>query len=122
MKWNWQRKEWPEFNYDRNALTVSETQFLQGSGMFYGAYKHITEDKKKTLLIDIISEEALKTSEIEGEYLSRDSIQSSIKKHFGLIEDVKRVPAAEQGIANVMLDVFENFADPLTHNTYACMA
>ena len=117
MKWNWQSKEWPEFSYDSSALTALETQFLQGSGVFYGAYKHITEDEKQTLLIDIISEEALKTSEIEGEYLSRDSIQSSIKKHFGLIEDIKRIPPAEQGVASVMLDVFENFTDPLSHDT-----
>lgn len=117
MKWNWQRQEWPNFSYDSGALTALETQFLHGSGVFYGAYKHITDDEKQTLLIDIISEEAFKTSEIEGEYLSRDSIQSSIKKHFGLIEDIKKVPPAEQGIANVMLDVFENFSAPLTHQT-----
>jgi len=117
MKWNWQQKEWPEFSFNAEELTPLETQFLQNSGMFCGAYKHITDDEKQGLLIDIISEEALKTSEIEGEYLSRDSIQSSIKKHFGLQPTSKRVPPAEQGIADMMMNAYEHFATPLTHET-----
>jgi len=117
MAWNWQRKEWPNFSFKNDTLTALEAQFLQSSGMFFGAYKHITDDEKQGLLIDIISEEALKTSEIEGEYLNRDSIQSSIKKHFGLQTTATRVPAAEQGIADMMLDAYENFAVPLNHQT-----
>ncbi|MBL4836858.1 MAG: Fic family protein [Kordiimonadaceae bacterium] len=117
MIWNWQQKEWPNFSFEADVLASREAKFMQSSGVFYGAYKHITEDEKKVLLIDIICEEALKTSEIEGEYLSRDSIQSSIRKHFGLQPATDNIPPAEQGISDMMLDVFENFTTPLDHKT-----
>jgi Fic family protein len=60
-----------------------------------GAFTHIAEAEKKQLTIELISTEALKTSEIEGELLSRDSVQSSIRRHFGLTTDNRKIPAAE---------------------------
>src|SRR5690606_29032515 len=82
-----------------------------------GAYKHIHDDDKNALIIDIISEEAIQTSEIEGEHLNRDSVQSSLKRHFGLTTEARRIPPAEQGISEMMIDVYETFADALTHDT-----
>lgn len=43
-----------------------------------GAQFHLSQENQNYLKIEIISNEALKTSEIEGEYLNRDSLQSSI--------------------------------------------
>ncbi len=115
MIWNWQRKDWPRFRYDNDKVAVVEARFLRGSGLLLGAYKHITEDEKQTLLIDMISDEALKTSEIEGEFLNRDSIQSSIRRQFGLQQDLYPAGPAEQGIAEMMVDLFERYDEPLTH-------
>ena len=67
MKWNWQQKDWPRFRYDAKAIASLEEQFLHRSGLLIGAYKHISEEEKATLTVDLISNEALKTSEIEGE-------------------------------------------------------
>lgn len=63
----------------------------------------------------MICDEALKTSEIEGEYLNRDSLRSSICKNFGLKVDKRKIPLAEQGIAELMVDLYKNFAKPLSH-------
>jgi Fic family protein len=57
----------------------AERQFLRQSGEFVGACKHIGADDQETLKIELISEEAVKTSEIEGEILNRDSVQSSLR-------------------------------------------
>ncbi|NTU56507.1 MAG: Fic family protein, partial [Anaerolineales bacterium] len=59
--------------------------------------------------------EALKTSEIEGEYLDRDSLQSSICRQFGLNTDNRKISPAEQGIAEVMVDLYRGFEAPLSH-------
>jgi Fic family protein len=117
MKWNWQQKDWPDFRYDTKALKGFEEQFLHRSGLLFGAYKHISDEEKADLTVDLISNEALKTSEIEGEFLNRDSIQSSIRRNFGLETDNRKIPPAERGIAEMMVDLHQNFAKPLTHKT-----
>jgi Fic family protein len=115
MAWNWQQPDWPEFTYDSTILEPQERQFLIDSGEFIGAFRHIGEDDRDTLRIDLISDEALKTSAIEDEVLDRDSVQSSLRQQFGLSVDERRVPPAERGIAQVMVDLYTNFAGPLTH-------
>ena len=114
MRWNWQHKDWPNFSYDKEKLDVFEARFLHQSGLFFGAYKHIKDDDMQLLTIDLISDEALQTSEIEGEYLNRDSLQSSIRRQFGLTTESRRVPPAEQGIAEMMVNLYQHFAKPLT--------
>jgi len=114
-KWNWQLKEWPHFSFDETILKTLEYRFSQNSGTVLGALKHIQDGDKNTLLVEILSNEAFNTSVIEGEYLDRDSIQSSIKRNLGLATDKRRIPPAEQGISEMMVDLYQNFDRPLTH-------
>lgn len=114
MIWNWEQEDWPDFRYDAAALAALESKFLHQSGVFFGAYKHITEEEKETLIVDLIADEALKTSEIEGEYLNRDSLQSSIRRQFGLDADTRTVSPKEQGVSEMMADCYKHFAAPLT--------
>ena len=114
--WNWLLKNWPQFTFDKEVLSDFEQQFFQNNGTVVGAMKHINEDSKDDLLVEILSNEAMKTSEIEGELLNRDSGQSSIKRNLGLTVDKRKVPPAEFGIAEMMVDLYLNFNKPLTHN------
>jgi hypothetical protein len=57
-----------------------ERQFLLRSGGFFGVFKHVSREDQDSLKIELISDEALKTSEIEGEILNRDSVQSSLRQ------------------------------------------
>ncbi len=116
-RWNWQQDDWPRFRLDKSALAEREAKFLLHGGLLLGALLHIRDDDKSALTVDLISNEALKTSEIEGEYLNRESVQSSIRRHFGLDTDARRIPPAEQGIADMMMDLYHSFAEPLTHKT-----
>lgn len=115
MSWNWQKKEWPNFKYDENILKKYESTFLYNSGIFLGTLKHIIGEEKKLLSVEIICEEAFKTSAIEGEILNRDSLYSSILRNFGLKTDNRKIPPLEQGIAKMMLNLYKNFAKPLSH-------
>ncbi|MCE3230675.1 MAG: Fic family protein [Alphaproteobacteria bacterium] len=115
MTWNWQQKDWPDFRYNSSLLRELEDAFLKKSGVFLGAYTHIADDDKSSLIIDLISDEAVKTSEIEGEYLNRESVQSSIRQNFGLAADNRKIPLAEQGISEMMVDLYQNYNLPLTH-------
>lgn len=113
--WNWQQKEWPNFSYDAAKLVKLEAEFIKNSGEWLGAFKHISDEDKERLKVELISEEALQTSKIEGEILDRESLQSSIFKQFGLSSDGRRIPPAEQGISMMMVDLYKGFDRPLNH-------
>jgi Fic family protein len=117
MSWNWEQPDWPDFTYDSNALEHLERQFLLQSGQFIGAYRHITADDQETLKIELISDEAVKTSEIEGEILNRDSVQSSLRQQLGLGIEQPGVKPAERGVSKMMMDLYRSFAAPLTDKT-----
>jgi len=117
MIWNWQQKGWPEFEYNTTQLKAEEDLFLLDAGKLLGAFSHFDDDDKLKLTIDLISHEALKSSEIEGEILNRDSLQSSIRRHFGLVTHSQRVLPAEQGMAEMMVDLYQHFERPLDHET-----
>lgn len=114
MTWNWQKEDWPNFTYDKEALTELEGQFLLNSGVLVGAFMHLGQGDKDQLTVDLISNEALKTSEIEGEYLNRDSLQSSIRNQLGLTVEQVRASPAERGISEMMVDLYRTFSDPLS--------
>ncbi len=113
--WNWSLKKWPQFTYDRKALRELEFQFSQNTGTVLGVLKHVQEESKDNLLVEILSNEALKTSEIEGEILNRESVQSSIKRNLGLVTEKRKIPSAEYGISELMVDLYLNYNKPLSH-------
>lgn len=117
MLWIWQNTDWPDFRYDKKALAGFESDFLHKAGMLYGAMKHIGDDDKRSLTIQLMSEEAIKTSKIEGEILDRESVQSSIQRHFGLKPSRKNIAPAEHGISDMMFDVYKTHDAPLDDET-----
>lgn len=114
MLWNWQLPDWPNFTWDAQRMSVAEREFLMGGGVLLGAVKHLGEDEQIGLAIEAMSTEALTSSEIEGELLDRASVQSSIRKQLGLAADNRRIRPKEQGMAEVMVDLYRTFADPLS--------
>jgi Fic family protein len=115
MRWNWQQPDWPKFTWQEPRLARAEQQFLVGAGTLVGAVKHLNGDEREQITIEAISTEAVTTSEIEGEILDRASVQSSIRRQFGLQTDNRRVGLAEQGIAEMMVDLYRSFAAPLSN-------
>lgn len=115
MAWNWQQKDWPRFKWSKTDLDNLEAKFSRQSGVFVGITRHLSPEDKDLLTINIMTGEAVKTSEIEGEYLNRDSVQASLRRNFGLEVNHPRITPAERGIADMMTDVYRNFAKPLSH-------
>jgi Fic family protein len=116
-KWNWQQPDWPHFRFDRSRLESQEAGFLHSAGVLLGVIKHLDSGTGEQLRVELMALEAVQTSAIEGEILDRDSVQSSLRRQFGLQTDDRRVPPAEQGIAEMMVDLYRTFDQPLTHET-----
>jgi Fic family protein len=114
MAWNWQQPDWPIFTWDHSRLGVAEQEFLVGGGVLVGTTKHLGDEERNQLTIEAMSTEALTTSEIEGEILDRASVQSSIRKQLGFKTEARRVRPAEQGIAEMVVDLYRSFAEPLS--------
>lgn len=114
MPWNWQKPDWPSFRWDRARLEAAEKQFLVSGGVFVGTVRHLGKEERDQLTIEAMSTEAVTTSEIEGEILDRASVQSSLRRQLGLATDERRVRPAERGIAEMMVDLYRSFADPLS--------
>jgi len=115
MKYNWQRTDWPEFKYD-----ISQTQdilftFAEKTGHVSGILKSLPDSTRTEAIIDLMVSEAIKTSEIEGEYLSRSDVMSSIRHNLGLSTDKEQI--ADQyakGAADLMVDVRNTYREPIS--------
>lgn len=115
MPWNWELPNWPQFNYDPDQIAQKERQFLLGVGSACAFLKNIGEQEYNQFVVEILSLEGLESSRIEGEILDRESLQSSIKQHFGLNATGKHEGNKESKMAELLCNVYESFDKPLTH-------
>ncbi len=115
MKYNWQQKNWPKFHFKSGVLGDLEASFFKNSGRLSATYGFISKEDSDDFKLKILSDEALKTSEIEGEILRRDSLHSSIANNLGIkVKKLKSSPA-EIGISDLIADLHKSFDRPLTH-------
>ncbi len=117
MAWNWTHSDWPLFTYDAHAIAPLEQRFMLASGELLGALRHFSAEDQTMLRIELLSEESIKTSQIEGEILDRASVQSSIRRQLGLVAETPDARPQERGIAEMMLDLYHSYAEPLEHQT-----
>lgn len=115
MPWNWQLPDWPKFRYNPGKIIEQERKFLLGLGSAAAFLKNIDSTDYKNFVVEILSQEGLDSSKIEGEILDRESLQSSIKKQFGLQPLKGRERERETGMAELLCNVYETFNAPLTH-------
>jgi Fic family protein len=117
MKWNWQLPDWPRFSWSPSRLGQAEQHFLVHGGIIHGAVSHLDNEGRELLTVEAMSDEAVTSSEIEGEILDRDSVQSSIRRHLGLSTDTRRASPAEEGIAEMMVNLLKNWQAPFDEQT-----
>lgn len=78
---------------------------------------HLDGSDRGIVMVAAMSGDALATSEIEGEILDRDSVQSSIRRQLGLSSERSRGQPGERGIAELMVAIYRGFAAPLDEAT-----
>jgi len=116
MEYIWQKKAWPDFTWDSARLLkpLGDVRFNQG--VLTAQLRELGFDIQQTARADILVEEALKTSAIEGEILNPDAVRSSVGRRLGLpdagFKDVKD-PKAD-GLVQILLDATNNHSRELT--------
>jgi Fic family protein len=115
MLYNWQQKDWCVFHYDISVVEELLFTIAEETGHVSGLLVGLPEKIKTETIIQIMVSEALNTSAIEGEYLSRQDVMSSIKNNLGLNEQKESIKDKyAAGAGELMVAVRENFLEPLT--------
>ena len=115
IRYNWQRNTWPHFTYRLEELEDELFAFAERVGLMSGIWKSFPEPIQTETIIDTMLVEAMKTSEIEGEYLSRKDVLYSIKKNLGLTTAPKKIQDKRaEGVGELMFAVRNTFHEPLT--------
>lgn len=115
MKYNWQQKNWPNFAYDLSGLEESLADFEARTDQISRMFRTLPEKTRHETILDMMVTEAVKTSEIEGEFISREDVMSSIRNQLGLNLELQHVKDQRaKGIAKLMLAVRNTFEDALS--------
>lgn len=111
MHYNWQHKNWPKFTYDASKIEDIVLEFALETGEVKVIVDGLAKEFQQETILQFMINEAIKTSEIEGEYHSRQDVMSSIKKRLGIhsvLDNIRDVSA--KGIAELIVEVRENYA------------
>ena len=111
----WQLSDWPHFSYDAAALAVPLAQVHRSQGELMGRMAELGMAQREQATLQALTQEVIKTSEIEGERLSLDAVRSSIARRLGL--DIGALAPSDRhvdGMVDVVLDATRNFDQPLT--------
>jgi len=115
MSYNWQQPDWSKFRYKITAIENLLFDFAEKSGRISGVLKGLSEGAQTEAMIDMMVSEAVKTSEIEGEYLSRKDVMSSIRNNLGLAKNIEQVQDKKaEGAAELIIDVRKSYEEELT--------
>lgn len=115
MKYNWQQQDWPEFKFELQEVEDALLALIEETGHISGMLNTLPENMKTEAIINTMVTEAINTSEIEGEYLSRQDVMSSIRNNLGWTG--KLLPVKDKrasGIGKLMVDVRNSYREPLT--------
>ena len=111
----WQLPDWPDLTYEVAALAAPLAQVHRAQGQLMGRMAALGMNQREQATLQVLTQEVIKTSEIEGERLSLDVVRSSIARRLGL--DIGAlVPSDRQvdGVVDVVLDATRHFDQPLT--------
>ncbi|WP_298148338.1 Fic family protein [Flavobacterium sp.] len=111
-----QLRGWPKFAYDDSEILplLSHARNLQGRLM--GKMEAIGFDLQSAAVLNTLTLDVLKTSEIEGEYLDQHLVRSSIAQKLGVdIGGSLKLDRNIDGVVEMMLDATQNYQEPLTH-------
>ncbi|WP_299376950.1 Fic family protein [uncultured Tateyamaria sp.] len=109
-----EHSDWPNFRWDRSGLSVKLADIRHRQGRLLGRMEGLGFDLRSEASIRTLTSDVIKSSEIEGEVLDRDTVRSSIAQRLGL-ETVGTTASDRHvdGVVDMMLDATQNHAEPL---------
>lgn len=115
MKYIHELKNWPDFRWNQERLASQLAAVRHRQGRLIGRMEALGFQLRAEAVLQTLTEDVLKSSEIEGEQLDKDQVRSSIARRLGM--DVGGLTPAErhvEGVVEMMLDATQNFKAVLT--------
>jgi Fic family protein len=112
-----EQEAWPRFIWRDEALAASLVQVRHRQGRLIGRMEALGFALRSEAVLQTLTEDVVKSSEIEGDILDKDQVRSSIARRLGL--DVAGLVPAErhvEGVVEMMLDATQNYDQPLTQD------
>lgn len=106
--------EWPAFRWDSEVIASQLAAVRHRQGRLLGRMEALGFDVRAEATLQALTQEALKTSEIEGDVLDREQVRSSLARRLGLPAGIRPADRRAEAIAAVVLDATQDFAQPLT--------
>jgi Fic family protein len=113
--WIWQQSDWPNFNWQAERLGPFLRECVQAQGRLMGMASSVGSSLSAQSELDALLQNIVTSSAIEGEQLNVGSVRSSLARRLGLeLVDGNNVSQRSEGLAQLMLDATQHFAEPLT--------
>jgi len=107
--------DWPDFRWSDEKLAQPLAAVRHRQGRLIGRMEALGFPLQKEAVLHALTEDVLKSSEIEGEVLDKDQVRSSIARRLGM--DIGGLVPADrevEGVVEMMLDATQDYAAPLT--------
>jgi Fic family protein len=115
MRYIHERNEWPAFHWQAEILATSLANVRHRQGRLIGRMEALGLKLRAEAVLQTLTEDVIKTSDIEGEQLDKEQVRSSIARRLGM--DIAGLVPAErhvEGVVEMMLDATQNYQLPLT--------
>ncbi len=110
-----QETDWPNFTWDQIHLSNALADVRNMQGRLVGRMEALGFQNQGEAVLKTLTQDVIKSSEIEGERLADDQVRSSIARRLGM--DIAGLVASDRnvdGVVEMMLDATQNYAAPLT--------
>ena len=116
-KYIYQHENWPNFTWDYSkiAVVLGEVRNLQGK--LYGTMNALGFSLKSEAMLETLTLDIMKSSEIEGEKLNRKQVRSSIARRLGIeTGGLIFVSRDVEGVVDMLLDATQNYTQDLSED------
>jgi Fic family protein len=111
----WQASDWPNWHFDLAALAGKLAEASRAQGLLIGRLADVSRSLRDQASLAALTEDVVKTSEIEGERLDVGSVRSSIARRLGVdIGALSPVDRHVEGVVEMVLDATTNFRAPMS--------
>lgn len=110
-----ERSDWPQFTWDQEKLAPKLAAVRHRQGRLLGRMEAIGFPLRKEAVLETLTLDVVKSSEIEGAVLNSEQVRSSIARRLGM-DIAGAIPADRhvEGVVEMMLDATQHFDKPLT--------
>lgn len=110
-----QKADWPQFTWRSNELLPLLSNVRNMQGRLIGRMENLGFDLRNEALLDTLTLDILKSTEIEGEFLNSDQVRSSVARKLGMdIAGTDLTDRNVEGTVEMMMDATQNCFHPLT--------